>query len=55
MMKQAIIKATVLLEKFLWVVIFERTDKKGYAVARTVFGNEPTDPELYEFISSHFY
>lgn len=54
-MKRAIIKATILLEKSLWVVIFERIDKKGYAVSRTVFGDEPTDPELYEFISNHFY
>ncbi len=54
-MKQAVIKATVMLEKSLWIALFERIDKKGYAVARTVFGDEPTDPELYEFISTHFY
>lgn len=45
LMKQTVIKATVMLEKYLWVALFERTDIKGYAVARTVFGDEPTDPE----------
>jgi hypothetical protein len=54
-MKQTAIKATTLFEKSLWIVLFERTDKKGYAVARTVFGDEPTDPELYAYISAHFY
>lgn len=54
-MKQAVIKATVMLEKSLWVALFERTDIKGYAVARTVFDDEPTDPELYNYISSSFY
>jgi len=55
MMKQTVIKATVILEKSLWVVLFERMDIKGYAVARSVFANEPTDPELYDYISSSFY
>ncbi|WP_202801011.1 DUF2992 family protein [Candidatus Regiella insecticola] len=48
------IKITVLLKNSLWIALFERTDDKGYAVARTVFGDEPTAPELYEFISTHF-
>ena len=39
-MEQAIIKATVILEKSLWVVLFERTAKQGYAVVRWVFGEE---------------
>jgi hypothetical protein len=54
-MKQTVIKATVRLKKSLWIALFERTDIKGYAVARTVFGDEPTDPELYDYISSFFY
>ena len=54
-MKQALIKATVALEKSLWVVLFERMDQTGFAVAREIFGSEPTDPELYEFISNNFF
>lgn len=54
-MTRAVIKATVMLEKSLWIVLFESTDKKSYAVARIVFSDEPTDPEIYEYISTHFY
>lgn len=49
------IKVTILLENSLWVGIFERTDKNHYAVARQIFGDEPTDAQLYEFVSTHFY
>ncbi|MCH9630461.1 MAG: putative protein YjdF [Chlamydiia bacterium] len=48
------IKATILLEKGLWMALFERTDKEGYAVARHIFGNEPTDPEVYEFVHNNY-
>ncbi|WP_342221762.1 YjdF family protein [Candidatus Fukatsuia endosymbiont of Tuberolachnus salignus] len=54
-MKPATIKITVLLKNSLWVALFERIDEKGYTVARTVFGDEPTAPEIYEFIATHFY
>lgn len=54
-MNQTCIKATVVLDKSLWVVLFERMDKKKYSAARAIFGEEPSDPELYEFISIHFY
>lgn len=53
-MKQHTIQVTVLLEKSLWVGIFERGDKEDYAVARAIFGNEPTDSELYAFVSTNF-
>lgn len=50
----ATIKATIFFEKRFWVGTFERTDKDGYAVARHIFGAEPTDPEVYEFILNHY-
>lgn len=50
----ASIKATILLEKSLWVGIFERTDKEGYSAARHIFGSEPSDPEVYEFVLTHY-
>lgn len=53
-MKPALIKATVTLEKSLWVVLFERNDDKGYAAARQIFGSEPTDPEIYDFVIHNF-
>lgn len=48
------IKATIFFEKRFWVGTFERTDKEGYAVARHIFGAEPTDPEIYEFVLTHY-
>jgi hypothetical protein len=52
--KQFTIKATVLLENSLWKGVFERNDEEGYAVARKIFGAEPSDAELYEFVLTHF-
>jgi hypothetical protein len=49
-----IIKATVFLDGSFWVGVFERTDKKGYSAARKIFGGEPSDAEVYEFILKHF-
>ncbi len=54
MKKQYIIKVTVLLENSFWIGLFERNDNEGYAVARKIFGSEPTDPELYDFVLTHF-
>lgn len=44
------IKLTVLFEEQFWVGIFERTCQEQYSVARVVFGGEPSEPELYEFL-----
>lgn len=49
------IKATIFLEKRFWVATFERVDKEGYAVARHIFGGEPTDPEIYDFVLTHYH
>lgn len=48
------IKATILFEQRFWVGTFERTDKEGYAVARHIFGAEPSDAEVYEFVLNHY-
>lgn len=50
----ATVKATIFFEKRFWVGIFERTDKEGYAVARHIFGGEPSDPEIHEFVLNHY-
>jgi len=50
----ATIKATIFFEKKFWVGTFERTDKEGYAIAKHIFGAEPTDPEVYEFVLNHY-
>lgn len=48
------IKATIFFKGPFWIGIFEQVDKKGYAVARHIFGAEPSDPEIYEFVLHHF-
>ncbi len=54
MKQQQIIKVTVMLEKSFWIGLFERNDEQGYAVARKIFGDEPTDAELYQFILMNY-
>jgi hypothetical protein len=41
---------TVLFEGPFWVAIFERQSMEGYAVARVVLGEEPTEVEFYYFL-----
>lgn len=48
------IKVTICPKNALWVGIFERTDEQGLAAARVIFGKEPTDPELYEWLLANF-
>lgn len=48
------IKATIFFENRYWVGSFERTDREGYAVARHIFGAEPTDPEVYDFVLNQY-
>src|SRR5579871_6281859 len=54
-MKTTTIKATIYFEKRFWIGTFERTDKEGYAVARHIFGGEPSDPEVYDFVLHHYH
>jgi hypothetical protein len=51
----ATVKATIFFDKRFWVGTFERTDKEGYAVARHIFGSEPSDPEVHEFVLNHYH
>jgi hypothetical protein len=51
----AIIKATIFFERRFWIGTFERTDKEGYAIAKHIFGAEPSDPEIYEFVLNHYH
>jgi len=51
----ATIKATIFFDKRYWVGTFERTDKEGYTVARYIFGAEPSDSEIHEFVLDHYH
>lgn len=46
---------TVFFDDPFWVGVFERTENGGLSVCRTVFGAEPKDYEVYEFITRNFY
>lgn len=50
----ATITATIFFEQKFWVGTFERTDKEGYAMARHIFGSEPSDTEVHEFVLNHY-
>lgn len=50
----SIIVATIFFEKQFWVGTFEQADKEGYAVARHIFGGEPSDQEVYDFVLSEY-
>ena len=47
-------KLTVFFEDPYWVGVYEREDEKEYQVARAIFGCEPTDAELYEFLQANY-
>src|SRR5512133_3784121 len=47
-------KLTVFFEEPFWVGVFERMDETGLRVSRVVFGAEPTDVELYEYIRREY-
>lgn len=49
------VKATIFFEKRFWIGTFERTDQEEYAVARHLFGAEPTDAEIREFVLNHYH
>lgn len=51
----ATIKATIYFEAKYWIGVFERTDKEGYALARHIFGAEPSDHEIHEFVLKHYH
>ena len=46
---------TLLFENPFWIGVFESECGKNYEVARVVFGPEPTDVQLYEFILKNFF
>lgn len=48
------ILATIFFERKYWVGCFERTDKEGYSVARHIFGGEPSDAQVYEFVLHNY-
>lgn len=49
-MDKIVSKLTVFFENPFWVGIFECESKRSYEVCKIVFGAEPKDYEVYEFL-----
>jgi hypothetical protein len=49
------IKLTVFFEGAFWVGVFERTCEEKYEISKVIFGSEPKDYEVYDFILKNFY
>ena len=48
-------KLTVFFEDPFWVGIFERIEKGKLSVCRVVFGSEPKDYEVWEFVLANYH
>lgn len=48
-------KLSVFFEEPFWVGIFERIENGKLTAAKVIFGAEPKDAEVYEFILKHYY
>ncbi|KLU76963.1 YjdF family protein [Clostridium botulinum] len=48
-------KLTVFFEKPFWVGLFERETDDKYEVCKIIFGAEPKDYEVYDFILKSWY
>lgn len=54
-MEQAFAKLTVFFESPFWVGVLERSDRTGYAACKIVFGAEPKDGEIYDFLLKNYH
>ncbi|AGK96978.1 YjdF family protein [Clostridium pasteurianum] len=49
------IKFTVFFEGVFWVGVFERVSGEKYEVSKVIFGTEPKNYEVYDFVLKNFY
>lgn len=49
-MQRVTVKLTVFFEHPFWVGVFERVEENRCSVCRVVFGSQPKDYEVYEFV-----
>lgn len=49
------IKLTVLFDEPFWIGIFEKQDQDKIQICRVVFGQEPKDYKVYDFILKNYY
>ncbi len=51
--KMLSIKLTVFFEDPFWVGVLEKTIENTYSICRVVFGREPTNYEIYNFVQKN--
>ena len=54
-MDKAAGRLTVFFEDPFWVGVFERSNGSRLSAAKVIFGAEPKDYEIYNFILNHYY
>ena len=47
-------KLTIFFDNSFWVGVFERVEGNKLSVCRVVFGTEPKDYEVYDFILKNY-
>lgn len=53
-MNQTVCKLTVFFDDPFWVGALERQDHQGYQVCRIIFGPEPRDYQVYDFLNRNW-
>ncbi len=53
-MQRVTVKLTVFFEHPFWVGVFERVEENRCSVCRVVFGSQPKDYEVYEFVLQQY-
>lgn len=53
-MKQTFAKLTVFFEDPFWIGVCERGDSAGYEACKIVFGAEPKDGEIYDYLLKNY-
>lgn len=54
-MEKVTCKLTVLFENPFWIGLFERKEGRNLSVAKVIFGAEPKEYDVYEFIQKNYY
>ncbi len=54
-MEKVTCKLTVLFENPFWIGLFERKEGRNLSVAKVIFGAEPKEYDVYEFIKKNYY
>lgn len=49
------IKLTVFFEGVFWVGVFEKVSGEKYKVSKVMFGSEPKDCEVFDFVLKNFH